>query len=91
MPDVPELIVRAADLAEAEGRALRAITVRMALGLAVMLVACGALLGGTALLLAALYIATAERAGPAAGALVTGLVALAIGGTLAWLGHRLAK
>jgi hypothetical protein len=88
MQTLTELIVRVADLAEAEGRTLRAATVRLALGLGILIVAVGVVTAGVVLLLGAIYIVTAARFGPAAGAAVTGGIALALGGLLAWIGHR---
>lgn len=89
MRSITEILVRTADLAEAEGRVLRAMTIRVALGVSVIVVATAAMGGGLALLLASLYIFVADRAGSAPGALVAGVVALAIGGTLAWVGRRI--
>jgi hypothetical protein len=84
-----ELIVRVADLCEAEGRVFRAMTVRLALGVAIILVAAAALAAGVALLLGAVYIMVVGQAGAALAAVATGLLALGIGGTLAWLGRRI--
>lgn len=86
-----ELIVRIADLAEAEGRSLRAATARLALGIGLIAVAVGALTAGVLLLLGAVYVVIADRAGTAAGAAVAGAVAIIIGGILTWLGHRTGK
>ncbi len=83
------MIVRITDLAEAEGRLLRAMTVRLAMGIAIILVAAGALAAGVTLLLAAVYIVTAGWVGAAGGAALTGVLALGIGGFLAWLGRRM--
>jgi len=88
---ITELIVRIADLAEAEGRSLRAMTLRTALAIGVILLAVGAALAGVALLLFALYIGLAAWAGPAAAAAITGALALIAGGILAWLGHRMGR
>jgi hypothetical protein len=85
---ITELIVRVADLAEAEGRTLRAATMRVTLGIGLVLIAVGAVTAGVVLLLGALYIVIAGQAGAAAGAAVTGAIALAAGGILAWLGRR---
>lgn len=89
MQTITDLIVRIADLAEAEGRALRAMTVRLALGIAIIIIGAGAVTAGVALVLGAVYIATADRVGAAAGAAATGALALGIGGLLAWLGRRM--
>lgn len=89
MQSISEWIVRVADLGEAEGRVLRAMTVRVALGIAVIAVGALALAAGVGLVLAAVYLGTAAYAGAAVGAVVTGLLSLAIGGGLAWLGRRI--
>ncbi len=88
MKTLTELIVRVADLAEAEGRTLRAMTVRLALGIAMIIVAAGAAVAGIGLLLGAVYLVTAGWAGAAAGAATAGGLALGIGGLMAWLGRR---
>jgi hypothetical protein len=87
---VTQLIVHVADLCEAEGRVLRAMAVRLALGVAILFVAILLATGGVTLLLAAIYIAIQGSAGAAVAALVTGAIALGIGGTLVWLGRRIA-
>lgn len=87
---IPQLIVRIADLAEAEGRSLRAVAIRLTLGVCTIIVAAAAALVGVMLLLGSVYIATADRAGAAAGALAAALLSLTIGGLLAWLGRRIA-
>jgi len=84
-----ELIVRIAELCEAEGRVFRAMTIRVALAVTIILVAAAALAAGVALLLGAVYITIQEQAGAAIAALATGVLALGIGGTLAWLGRRI--
>lgn len=91
MRSITELIVGVADLAEAEGRVLRAMTVRVASGLALIIVAAAAFTAGVALLLGAIYIATAGHAGAPVAAAVTGAVALLLGGILAWLGRRMGS
>jgi hypothetical protein len=86
---ITELLVRTADLAEAEGRLFRAATIRVAGAVTVIGVAGAAIAAGVILVLAALFIVTADRGGPALAALVTGAVALGLGGALAWLGRRM--
>jgi len=86
---VTELIVHIADLCEAEGCVLRAMVVRLVLGMALVIVATILITGGAALLLAAIFIAVQGLAGPAVAALVTGLIALGIGGIFTWLGRRM--
>lgn len=91
MKVLTELIVRAADLAEAEGRILRLMVARTALSVAVTVVAGGTVLAGLVLVLGSVYLATADHVGPAGGAAITGGLALAAGGGLAWLGQRMAR
>lgn len=91
MRKITELLVRAADLAEAEGRLLRVMTARLALAIGVILIAAVSGAIGVGLLLAAIYIFVAHHHGPAVGAAVTGVVALGAGGLLAWLGRKMAR
>ena len=86
---ITELLVRAANLAEAEGRLLRVVVARMLTSFGLTLVAAGALLAGVLALLASLHLAVSQQAGPAVGALVTGLVAVLLGGGLAWAARRM--
>lgn len=91
MKRITDLIVRVADLAEAEGRTLRAMVAQTALGLAWIAVGGVVVLIGLVLVLAAVYLAAADGMGPAGGAVVAGAVGLMVGGGLAWLGHRTAR
>lgn len=91
MRQVTELVVRVADLVEAEGRILRVAAVRLAFGFGAIALAVGAIGGGITLLLGALYTVTADRAGVSVSALLTGAVAILIGGGLAWLGYRIGR
>lgn len=91
MKRITDLIVRVADLAEAEGRALRAMVAQTALGVAWIAVGALVALLGFVLVLGAVYLATAEHLGPAGGAVVAGALGLAAGGGLAWLGHHMAR
>lgn len=86
-----ELIVRTADLAEAEGRELRRMTVRVGVACGFILAATLTTVGGVGFVLAAVYLQTAARFGSAAGAGLTGLAALLLGGLLGWLGCRIGK
>lgn len=88
MRSISEMIVRLADLAEAEGRLLRAMTVRVATAIGIIIVAVGAFTAGVTLLLVAVYIASAGWWGAAGGAAFTGLLALGTGGLLAWVARR---
>ena len=91
MKTLTEFVVRTADLVEAEGRLLRGVAVRVALGVAVIMVAAIAAAAGVALLLGSLYLATDEKIGHAASAALTGAVALCTGVVAAWMGRRMAN
>lgn len=86
-----ELLIRAADLAEAEGRVLRRMMVRVAVTCAFVLAAALTGVGGLALVLASLYQWVAWYYGGAAGALAAGAAALVVGGLLAWMSRRIAR
>ena len=90
LESITELVVRIADLAEAEGRLLREKVIRSATGIGLIIVAVGAVIAGLCLIFAAIYIFTAERAGSAAAAALTGVLAIGTGGLLAWLGRKMA-
>lgn len=90
MQMLTELIVRIADLVEAEGKVLRSRVVGVVFGACLMIVAACAVIAGLVLELGAVYILISDRAGPAAAAAATGLVALTTGGILAWLGRRMS-
>jgi hypothetical protein len=91
-----ELMVRTTDLLEAEGRSLREVaraegrelkkvSVKLGLGLGVILAAAPLALGGLGLLLAALFLALREPVGPAGAAAIAGVIALGLSGGLLWL------
>lgn len=89
MKSVSELLVRAADLAEAEGRALRASVAKSATGLGLIATSTAALIAGVLFVLASVFIAVAERVGNSLAALVTGVVAFVIGGIFLWQGRKI--
>ena len=91
METITKLIVRIADLVEAEGRELRAVVMRSAMGIGVLLIAAAVVIAGLFLVFGSVYIYTAEHAGRAAAAALTGVLALATGGGLAWLGRRIGS
>lgn len=91
MRSISELLVRIADLAEAEGKLLRASVMRLASGLALFVVAIVAALAGFGFLLASIFLATSSQAGYPIGALVSGFVAVALAGGLAWTGKRMGS
>lgn len=83
-----EFVVKVADLAEAEGRQLRAVVAAVGLGLALIIVA--ALIGvvGLGLLIFAVYKGFEASMGPAWAACVSGVIALAIAGLTGYFGWR---
>lgn len=83
-----ELIVRVADLVEAEGRVLRAQVARVSAGIALRTVAAAVLLVGLMLVMTALWIGVEKQAGAAWASLATGALALAISGGLFWVGGK---
>lgn len=88
---VTELLVRAADLAEAEGRVLRMMTVRVALAVGLVVVAALTAGAGAGALLGGLYLALAPALGAAGAAAGTGVAALILGGSIAWTARRMAR
>lgn len=88
MQAITELIVRAAELAEAEGRVLRVMTLRVAVAVGMILLGVAASAAGLVLLLAAIYLAVAERSSPAAGAAIAGVAAVSFGFIAIWGGRR---
>lgn len=85
-----ELIVRIADLMEAEGRLFRTTAFQLATAVGVLAIAVCVLLAGAGLLLACVYVYVSDHAGPAAGAGACSLLALVSGGGLVWLARRMA-
>lgn len=86
-----ELIIAVVELLEAEARVLRRQTARLA-GAAALIALTAALgLSGTVLCLWGLYQHLSQAAGPANGALLTGLVTFAIAGAGLWFAVRLSR
>jgi hypothetical protein len=85
---ISEFVIKVADLAEAEGRQLRAIVVSVAIGLAMVLAAALVSVVGLGLLVLALYSAFETAIGPAWSACVSGAIALAIAGISGFIGWR---
>jgi len=83
------MLVRVADLIEAEGRSLRGGAFRLSCGVAMIVVATASIIAGLALGLWGMYLAIAAQAGPPVGAALVGAVALIAGGLVAWAAHRL--
>ncbi|HEY3244387.1 MAG TPA: hypothetical protein VGM03_13660 [Phycisphaerae bacterium] len=90
MESLATFVVHVADLVEAEGRAMHAATLRLLTAAAVLLIAASAGIGGATLVLLAVY-RTLEPMSATLAAALTGLLALAIGGLLAWLARRVAR
>lgn len=83
-----EFVVKVADLAEAEGRQLRAVVAAVGLGLALVIVAALIAVVGIGLLILAVYKAFESSMGPAWAACVSGAIALTIAGITGFLGWR---
>lgn len=90
MKSIAAFLVAAADLLEAEGRALRAGVARTAAGLAFVALAALVALAGFVLLVIALYLALAPQLGQAGAAACAGGGCLIIAGVLAWMVSRSA-
>lgn len=86
-----ELVVRIADLAEAEGRVLRRVAGRLGLGLSLTLVAAVLLLAGAGLLLAALWLGLDGPLGHAGASAITGAAALVVAVGVLWFASRLSR
>ena len=86
---ISELIVRVADLAEAEGRLLRKVVAKMGLSLSLTLAAAALVLVGCVLLLAAIWLAVEKPLGPALASVVSGVTALLLALGLLLLAVRL--
>jgi hypothetical protein len=86
-----EFIVSLANLIEAEGRALRAGTVRIGVGIAGLLVAALILFGGLGLMVAALVVGLDTVMATGWALVIAGLVCILLAGGLAWAMVKLAK
>lgn len=83
--NISELLVRAADLAEAEGRALRYHSVRVGTALGLVLAAALLLVGSLVAILAGAHMALRHRLGPEWAWLISGVVGLGFAALLLWL------
>lgn len=83
-------MVRAAELMEAEGRLLRAQSVRVGLALALMLTAGMALLGAVGLFMAAIFAWLMPHLGIAGSAAICGVISLGVAGILFWASRSAA-
>ncbi len=88
---IVELVVRTADLAEAEGRALRKQVVNLGLAASVLFVTTLLAVVGVLLVMLALYWAVERAAGPPAAALSAGGACLAVVGAGAFACRRIIR
>ncbi len=91
MKSLAKFITRVADLAEAEGRALRQSTVAVGLAVALALAAAAISVGGLALLAWGIFEAFRVALGFVGAAFISGMFLLACAGALIWLVIRLGK
>jgi hypothetical protein len=88
---VTRLIVATAELAEAEGKALRLSCARLATSVCLTAMGAVVITAGAALLMLSLYLIVAEQWGAWAGALCAGVLALATGGVAIWASSRAVR
>lgn len=88
MKSIAQLVVACANLAEAEGRALRVNVFRVGIALGVVLLATILAAVGVAFLLAFVYTICAEGLGEVWAMLITGLLTLGLAGGLVWLASK---
>ncbi len=79
MKHVSELLVKTANLAEAEGRELRRAVGRIGIGLSFSLVAALLLLAGSSMVLVAMWLGMNSSIGPTWSSAITGMVAVVLG------------
>lgn len=85
---VTDLILRATELAEAEGRALKRHAISLGLAFAFALGAIMVGIGAIVALLAALFMVLSTQLGDAGAALAVGILGLLIAGGLLWLASK---
>lgn len=85
---VTQYVIALCDLLEAEGRALRAGSMRLAAALITLLLAAGVVATGLGFLVAGLYLLLAAAINPWAGAMITGGIVLAVGLLTTWIAAR---
>ena len=90
MDHLATFMVRCVDLIEAEGRSLRASTLKVGLTVTLMIVSATLAVAGVGLALWAMYMWIAAMLGPAAGVAIVAMVILILAGALAWSAHKLA-
>jgi protein-S-isoprenylcysteine O-methyltransferase Ste14 len=87
-----ELIVRIADLLEAEGRAARRAIERLGMGLSLTVVAAVLVLVGCLLVLTGLWLGLGNTGmGEAGASAITGVLTLGVAGGLFWWASKLMK
>lgn len=86
-----ELIVRVADLAEAEGRVLRRAAGRLGIGVAVGAAGAVLLVIGAGFVIAAVWLALEPRMGAAGASAVTGAAALVMAGAALYAAGRMSR
>ncbi len=86
-----EFVIKVAELVEAEGRQLRAISARFGVGLALVLMASLLAVAGSGLVLYALFAFLTPLVGAALAALITGAGTLGAAGLLALAGASAMK
>lgn len=91
MKTLTRIIVATAELAEAEGKSLRLSCARLAVSVCLAVLGAVALGVGCGLVVLSLYLVVAGEWGPWAGALVAGVLALAVGGIGLWTSRRAAR
>jgi hypothetical protein len=91
MHAISQLIVGVAELCEAEGRLLRRSVLRIAKGVALMLVAALGIAAGVALLASAAFLSIAERLGAPTAASLVGAAMLVAAIALAGFATRFAR
>ena len=91
MREVAEFVAAVVDYLKAESRAIKRSLARAAFAIGLLLVAAGLLLVAFLLFLYALFVALSRAMDPALAALFVGMVALALGGVVAWLARTNLK
>lgn len=82
---IAELVVRIADLVEAEGRSLRRVVIRLCVLAAVLVAVTGLSLAGVALVVTGAFLGLSRALGWAWAAGIMGLVCLALAGVVLWM------
>ncbi len=89
--NVTELVVRTADLLEAEGRSLRYHSVRVGMAIGLVLVASLLLLGSLLAILVALHIVLSRSLNPAAAWAIVGVAGLGVSAWLAYVASQIGR